>query len=188
MNQATDIIKNKFNELGYSKFDSIPVPKNVTSLISEFENRNNVKLPSEYKYFLEHYGECNFDTDTVYQPIKKTPFTSSKGFQEISFFYGIGTEYDILKMLKTYSGRIPEDFITIAELPGGDQLCMNVNISSSDYGKIYSWDHENENNGWHENVYLVANSFSDFINSFQEEKNENEGEIDDAIESFKFDF
>jgi len=73
MSQATDIIKNKFNELGYSKFDDTPVPKDIISLISQLEDDNTIKLPDEYKYFLEHYGECSFATDAVYRPIKSTP-------------------------------------------------------------------------------------------------------------------
>lgn len=186
MSQVTNIIKNKFNELGYSNFDSIPVPKDVISLISQFEDSNNVKLPDEYKYFLEHYGECNFETDSVYRPIKNTPFANSEGFQEISFLYGIGTDYDISKMLKAYSQRMPKGFITIAELPGGNQLCMDLKSNSSNYGKIYLWDHENECDRGFENIYPVADHFSGFVNSFEEEKEKSSG--DDSIESFRFDF
>jgi len=109
-----------------------------------------------------------------------------KTFKTLGFFYGVGSKYDISKILDRYIHRIPKNHIPIAELPGGDQLCMDVNINSSEYGKIYSWDHENESNGEYENVYLVANSFSDFINSFQKEEKEND--IDSSIESFRFDF
>ncbi len=186
MSQATDIIKNKFNELGYSKFDPIPVPKDIISLISQLEDGNTIKLPDEYKYFLEHYGECNFETDAVYRPIKSTPSVNSEGFQEISFFYGVGTEYDISKMLETYSQRIPEGFITIAELPGGNQLCMDSRPSSSNYGKIYLWDHENECDRGFENIYLVADHFSGFIDLFEKEKEKSDR--DDSIESFRLDF
>ena len=111
---------------------------------------------------------------------------STKGFQDISFFYGVGTEYDVSRMLKIYIHRIPENYIPIAELPGGNQLCIDANSNSPDYGRIYLWDHENECDGGFENVYQVANSFSDFIASFEKEKNNNEE--DDSVVHSRFDF
>lgn len=186
MNQTTDIIKKKFDELGYSSFYSPPVPKNVTALIRGFQEVNSFELPEEYKYFLEHYGECNFEKDAIFKPSVRTPFDNSQGFQELSFFYGIGTEYSIYKMSETYCQRVPQGFVPIAELPGGNQLCIDLNSDSSNFGKIYLWDHENECDGGLDNTYLVANSFSDFINSFKEEKKT--ASEDDDIESFRFDF
>jgi len=186
MNQSIDIIKNKFNELGCSDFSSPAVPKDIKTRISEFEREHNLRLPDDYKYFLENYGECNFEIDAVYKPTEKTPFVNSQGFQEISFFYGLGTENDLYKILEVYSQRIPTGYIPIADLPGGNLLCIDSNPNSSNYGKIYLWDHENECDGKLDNMYLVANSFSNFISSFEAEKKMDSE--DDGIEDFHFDF
>jgi len=183
MRQEKDKIKSKFDALGFSSFDSIP--DNVTSLIRNFEETSNLILPDEYKYFLENYGECNFENDAIYEPVMLTPSMDPDNFQDISFFYGVGTDNDLSRMLKVYIQRIPQDYVPIAELPGGDQLCMDVGINSSNYGKVYLWDHENECNGGIENTYLVANSFSDFIDSFKEGNSKTE---DDSIVSSRFDF
>ena len=88
-------------------------------------------------------------------------------------------------MLETYSQRIPEGFITIAELPGGNQLCMDARASSPNYEKIYLWDHENECDRGFENIYLVADNFSGFIDLFEKEKEKEKG---DSIQSFRLDF
>ncbi len=184
MSQAIDKIKLTINKLGFDHFDSIP--KNINNLISKFEEEHYI-IPPHYKYFLEHYGEGNFETDAHYRPIKNNPLMSSEGFQDISFFYGIGTEYDISRMLKIYIHRIPKNHIPIAELPGGNQLCLDVNRDDPNYGKVYIWDHENECDGGFDNVYQVADNFSDFIASFEKE----EGKInkeDDSIVHSRFDF
>ena len=70
---------------------------------------------------------------------------------------------------------MPNSIIPIAECPGGNQLC--IGIGEQNNGNVYFWDHENEleakrmlgidrfseiNNYW-DNIFLVAQSFYDFI-------------------------
>lgn len=158
------LIKDKFVELGFDSYDAVQA--DVQTLIADFENAMKINLPNPYKYFLKNYGECNFQHDAVFKPIKKTPFQNKKGFMEIIYFYGCGSRNDINILNERYKKRIPNDFIVIAEAPGGNQICMNVDAVSAGYGSIYLWDHENECDGCMDNMYIISESFEKFIDSF----------------------
>ena len=77
----------------------------------------------------------------------------------------------------------------IAEAPGGNQICIAV--TGEDKGKLFFWDHENErdldkNPNDFGNVYLIANSFEEFVESlFAEDEEPIEG-LDDKIEDAWF--
>nr|WP_187441488.1 SMI1/KNR4 family protein [Bacillus subtilis] len=67
---------------------------------------------------------------------------------------------------------------------GGDQVCLGVKGEAT--GKVYFWDHELTNGV--KDTFLVANSFSDFIQSlFIEETSDDEDddilfmELDDDL-------
>lgn len=65
---------------------------------------------------------------------------------------------------------MPFNIIPIADCPGGDLICIGV--IKEVYGRIFFWDHNqekfdpSENELW-SNVYLVSDSFVDFILSLQ---------------------
>jgi hypothetical protein len=65
---------------------------------------------------------------------------------------------------------MPDELIPIANASCGDKICMSV--IGDNYGKVYFWDHEQEAYEGEEpdysNVHLIANSFTDFINSLYE--------------------
>lgn len=179
---GSNLIQNKFSELGFDSYEEIRADVGV--LLNEFENSMKINLPESYKYFLKNYGECNFERDAVYKPIKKTPFQNKDGFMEISYFYGCGSTNGVEILNKRYKGRLPKLHIVLGEAPGGNQICMNVDMDSSEYGNIYVWDHENECEGCMDNMYLVSRSFDNFIDSFVAYEKEN---LTGAIKS-RFDF
>ena len=161
---SMNLIQDKFLELGFDSYDEIQA--DVDARINKFEKNMKIHLPETYKYFLKNYGECNFQQDAVYKPIKSTPFQNKRGFMEIIFFYGCGSKNSIDVLVERYKGRIPNDYIVIAEAPGGNQICMNVAAGTVGYGNIYLWDHENECDGCMDNIYLISESFDKFIDSF----------------------
>ncbi|WP_414858757.1 SMI1/KNR4 family protein [Paenibacillus sp. Soil724D2] len=71
-----------------------------------------------------------------------------------------------MSKIECYLGRLPESMIPFVDITGGDQLCIGV--TEDVWGKIYFWDHDQEHFApseeelWN-NVYLVTNSFSEFI-------------------------
>jgi hypothetical protein len=129
------------------------------------EDRVGYSLPKEYRSHLlvNNGGKCKPDVFTFMEGNK---LSKSK----IDWFLAIydGKYDNLLKYIDIYKfeqKRIPEYFIPIAHDPGGNLIC--ISCSCSDYGYIYFWDHEKETpNNWEDcstNIYLIANSFDNFI-------------------------
>jgi hypothetical protein len=85
-------------------------------------------------------------------------------------FFGINlekTRFNILGVIEEGFSEFPSGVIPIGEDPGGNYICLNLN-EGIDYGKVYFYDHEVENEDdegnitW-DNMYLVADSFKAFI-------------------------
>lgn len=82
---------------------------------------------------------------------------------------------DLEKNYAIYNGRIMNSFISIGDDPGGDQFCLG--IDGIFRNKIYFWDHNQEIDEWEfienklpENMYLLADSFDNFINQLKEDE------------------
>jgi len=121
------------------------------------------KLPKDYLDFLLEYNGGYPEPDCFL-------FATGKEGSSVQGFYKINSQNDfddLIKIIKTYENRIPEDFIPFAYDPGGNQVCIAV--SGKQYGKIYFWDHETEedniNSSISKNMSLVSNSFTDFMNA-----------------------
>ncbi|MCY8228746.1 SMI1/KNR4 family protein [Bacillus spizizenii] len=147
----------------------------VNNEIRTFESSLEKELPHDYRKFLSKFGECyisskkssnNLDYDVCYKPVEKDPWMGDDKTQLLEGFYGLGgNNRDIRKILSTYSDRFPRHIIAIAASAGGNEICLDLNN-----GNVLFWDHESSSD---KEFYLVANSFEDFILSFE----------DDAIES-----
>lgn len=138
--------------------------------IEKFEQLIQSKLPDDYKQFLLKYNggrpvknECFKYVETWDGQSRNT----SSGVEWFSsMFNDIKSSNNILK------GRLPHEMLAIADGFCGNIICLC--IKGDNYGKVYYWDHEYEadedEEPWYENVYLIANSFADFINSLYEYK------------------
>ena len=131
--------------------------------IQAFERKNNFKLPKDYSNFL-------LLNNGGY--IEKGVFLINdfQGYDKIEVFHGfeLNNEYSNLDYLvDMFPDRFIKNIIPVGRDGGGNYICLNVN-EGEDYGKIYFYDHEvdNENNdgtlNW-DNLYLVADSFTEFI-------------------------
>jgi hypothetical protein len=156
---------NTYNSL---RISAIERPTNI-SQIKKFEILINAQLPRCYIDFLLKYngGRPICDTYDLIEHIDKDYFTEG-----ISWFYALYDGYDcnIKTEYGMFKDRIPSDLIPIASAPCGNQICLCV--KGVNYGKVYFWDHENEapegEEPWYENVYLIANSFKEFIDKLYE--------------------
>jgi len=137
--------------------------KNITkSDIYLLEAKLGINLPIEYKDFLllhnggrpekDHYGFVENDNGSV-----------------LDWFFAIYKGDNCINLLKEFlrhENRIPKEFIPIARDPGSNIVCLGVN--GSEYGKVYFWEFDQavpygeEPN--FDNMYLLANNFTDFIN------------------------
>lgn len=129
------------------------------SAIASLEKRLDIVLPSEYK---EHILKYNGG-----YPNKECFDTQGGGRSKIHYFYAIydgeysnfEKSFNIFKIEET---RMLSHVFPIAYDDGGNQIC--ISIGDKDYGKIYFWDHEEESDEPdYENMYLIANSFNEFL-------------------------
>ena len=139
-------------------FDMIFTPR-----IIAFEEKNNFKLPDDYFRFLKNYNGG-------YPTRDKFNISDSQGIDILDVFHGLDVKprfSNLDYLVDNYTDRFIHHIIPIGHDAGGNYVCLNVN-QGNDYGKVYFYDHEVENedeNGnltW-DNLYLIADSFSDFL-------------------------
>jgi hypothetical protein len=138
--------------------------------IDRTEKRIGRRIPPAYRKFLLEYNGGSPD------PSDFTMATSPHGKTElgtIKSFLGIGTDKATLNLdyiLETFEGRLPADLFPIARDPGGNLIALGTEGSKTD--KVYFWDHEREadegNPPTNRNLYLVSESFDQFIGSLHE--------------------
>jgi len=135
-----------------------PAPE---AAVAAFEAQLNVQLPPDYRIFLlKHNGG---------KPKPQTFFISAEqGDDLLRYFLGIPPVlefYNIYDYVKTYRGRIPQNFLPIGEDYLANLVCLS--IAGDDYGRVYFWDHDwevTESTPDYSNVYLLADSFDSFLN------------------------
>ena len=133
--------------------------------ILNFEESFGIKLPNDYKAFLEKYNGG-----------KPTPnsfdFDDGDDASCIDKFLSI-TDADenksICEYMSTYEGRIPKGFLIIAHDPGGNLILLGV---TKDQKGLYFWDHEMEaeddEEPEFENMHFIATSFEKLLASLYE--------------------
>ena len=170
--------------------------KNPTSLkeIKKFEQLIDAKLPEDYKNFLLKYNGGH-PTYNSYELIESLPDTNSDGinwFRPLGKEYRMNLERDY----NVFLNRIPYQMISIADAPCGNRICLGIkepyygkvyfwdhNFEAGAIKDLY----ENfgieiamKNTGLSareiinygdeptfKNVYLTANSFTDFIDKLK---------------------
>lgn len=142
---------------------------NVTE-IKEFEDFIEAKLPKDYIEHLLKYNGGRSEED-CYPFIELPALDDTIG--DIHYFYALyeGDLSNLKKKYDVFKGRVPNEMISIASDACGNQICLG--IREPYYGKVYIWDHELEAADGepirYDNIYLIANSFTDFINKLYKE-------------------
>ena len=133
--------------------------------IKILEANLKITLPSNYKNFLLKYngGKPNPDCFPI-EGLKNNPYGG------VRLFFGIDRDiqsnnidwnYDVMR------GRLPTGLLPIASNGSGDILCLA--LSDVDEGKLYFWDYYGEQNPpTFDNLYFIANSFGEFLDSLFE--------------------
>ena len=135
------------------------------------EEQIGVTLPADYASFLVEYGGTTLDGGDEYVAFPYLEEYPRGKIGLLNVFFGIipGNGYDIVDNYLAYKGRMPFNLLPIANDPGGNVICLA--IYGEDEGKVYFWDHEEEDvvdegiEPSRDNLYLVAHSFEEFINS-----------------------
>lgn len=137
--------------------------KNVSiSDIEQLENELNIKLPEQYKHFLL---ECNGGTPEPEFFCTKYVGEHTHSFCDIS--YVINSTFNCWKE-EDLAYRVPKTMIKIAVTSGSEDILLGVGKDS--YNKVYilisSGEVSEELDEDEPEIWLVADSFDEFINSF----------------------
>lgn len=155
------------------------VPTNII-IIKRFEKIIGTNLPNDYIEWLFKYNGGKPVIERTYKFIE--PIDKNELYGGVNYFYALynGDACNLEKTYNTLLGRMPNEMIPIANDSCGNKICLGIKGQSRN--KVYFWDHENEvmnenEEPWWKNVYLIANTFTDFINKlFYAEINEEEWE------------
>ena len=130
--------------------------------IKKLEVSYQLKLPQDYAFYLQHYGNDYIKEDYRFIPSIELPDKIKQTQFEIDSIYGLyNDENKINNKANFYKDILPTDLFPIADLQGGDLICIGK--SNDKQNKIYIWFHEMDG----ENVFLVSDSFKSFIKNFK---------------------
>jgi hypothetical protein len=149
-------------------------PTNIVE-IKRFEELIQAKLPEDYKQFLLKNNGGH--------PIRKAfkliePINEKNKEASIAWFYALynGEVCNITTEFRTSREQIPDELLPIAYGHGGE-ICLGVN--GEYYGKLYYW--TTNYSFWtvddYNYLYLIANSFTDFINGLFEREVDDNGKF-----------
>jgi hypothetical protein len=135
--------------------------------IATLENQLGVSLPPDYASFLrEHNGGAPYPN--VF-PISGFDLDHQG---TLAYFFGVkpGVPTDLVNNARVFRNRVPPELLPVAAGVFGDLICLAV--SGPDRGKVYFWFHEEESDDGeaptYDNVYFVADSFTELITSLTE--------------------
>ncbi len=153
--------------------------------LQKIEKKYRLSIPEPYRQFLLMYEEGAPDQDIHYPAIESIPRADKNNMLSFgSFLVAVDGPDSLEKHVKNYYERIPSSLLPIATDLTGNLICMG--LSGAADGRIYYWDHENElaakimlqmdlngitsiDDYW-ENLYVVADSFMDFIRNLRLEE------------------
>ncbi len=143
-------------------------PKVTLDKIKEMQDLVDLNFPINY---IDHLLEFNggYCEPDIFKFKENNDETESR----IHYFLGIHeNEYSNMKDYfldyKIEEKRMPDSFFPFAYDPFGNLICID-----SENGKVYFWDHEKEvdysvsDDTDHSNLYFVADSFEEFIDSLE---------------------
>jgi hypothetical protein len=126
--------------------------------IAQFETHNNISLPQDYKDFLLRHNGGRPKPNIV--PSIKSDVQWIYGMVDEPYYASISQHIDM------FHKRIPSWYFPIANDSGGNLYLMS--LYQENHGLIAFWNHEGETGGdadqYFDNMTIVANSFSDFLN------------------------
>lgn len=119
-------------------------------------------LPVQYRDFLLEYNGGNVKPNVF-------KISDDEGETALNTLYGldINESYDELSsVFDSLYGEIPNEFISIGDDSGGNQICLGT---SEEYaGKIYIFLHDIEPTEKMSNMFLISDSFDSFLDSLYE--------------------
>jgi hypothetical protein len=149
--------------------------------LANFESAVGHSLPDDYREFLSRCNGGHIGGKLWFKGPTPEGRTADAGVHHIG---GFREEwyFSLPEHRECYDGRIPAELVWIMDDPFGNAICLG--LVGQRRGRVYFWDHENEpGDDWDgrfdtaDNLQLLANSFTDFVNGLR--PNEDDDEDDD---------
>lgn len=135
--------------------------------IKELEEKYNIDLPNDYKYYLRHYGNDYIKEEYRFIPSVELSEKTNQSQLELDSIYGLNDdENKIDDKIDFYRDTLPVDLLPIADIPGGNLICIGT--KGDKQNNIYLWSHEMSG----QNLFHLADSFESFVEGFQKIKGE----------------
>lgn len=165
------MIIDKIHALGFETIGEVLDCQQIEERLRDYEAAIGEELPSDYRGFINYAGApLSMKNIVCFHPKQASPWDDESGVQEVSVFYGFGQGLDALeRAYAVFGGGMPLSMIPIANAPFGNQICLG--ISGDERGRVYFWDKDDEREITGDrvndfgNLYLIANSFSEFVES-----------------------
>ncbi|WP_430535384.1 SMI1/KNR4 family protein [Listeria rocourtiae] len=133
--------------------------------IEAFESKHGLHLPQEYKAFLLEFNGG-------YPEKSNFIISDDEGVSLVNKFYGIGEESgDLGETFEILEGEIPDGFISIADDPAGNEICIGTEKSKYKE-KVYFWRHDMESDSEMDNMFLLAEDLQTFLNKLYGDNDE----------------
>ena len=98
--------------------------------IKNLERKYKIKLPQDYSFYLQHYGNDYIKEDYHFIPSEGLPNKIKLTQFEIDSIYGLyNDENKIDDKINFYKNILPADLFPIADLPGGDLVCIGKKMT-----------------------------------------------------------
>lgn len=163
--------------------------------ISTIEKELGGRFPDDYRRFLATFGASTFNGASpdnpyvVFRTLNPLPSHITNTDKALfNAFYGADRDglegYSLRARARFFKGRMPETIIPIGDDGGAGLICLG--IKGAEAGKVYYWDQANEPldeedyledfgkqrppEAMFQNVYLIANSFDDFLHRLEVKK------------------
>ena len=166
------LVKKKLNEI-LDKDCNNGKGKLTQKQLSEFEKRYDVSLPEDYKDFLISFYSCYVNDDYFFPMIERSKLTPDDNMETIYYFYNLEFETKAKEYVNIYGINT----LPIGE-SAGDYICIGVQPNNK--GKIYLLYHEDCER--EDGLFLIANSFKEFILSFRYVDSNNDNDDIDNIQ------
>lgn len=138
--------------------------------LQEFEEEMGYKLPEAYRSFLLAHNGGRPEPEFFIVPDWQYRESLVNEFKSI---VPDGEGFGVRQIMEMKGDIFPEGFIPIGRDPGGNMILMSLMGESRE--NIYFWDHENtpddrlQNLSEYSNMYFLAGSFEEFVNSLKKE-------------------
>lgn len=138
-------------------------PSTTEDIVQELEQTIGFTLPEDYRsWILENNGGVptpgGFEFNDLYGAKESV----------VQLFLPVGKEhtYNVLGQYELFTGedRLPAEVVPIAFDPFGNMICLDLQDGEFK-GTVLFWDHEMEHveSGLESNLFIVAESFSEFL-------------------------